>query len=330
MRIPVAMCFNEGYTMPTCVAVYSALKSKKSSTDYAFYFITRDELSSDKISWFDQLKIDFPGTEVTNIVVGDILDNARVMMHFSVETYYRLLIAELLPDIDKCIYLDCDVLVLSDLTDMYQFNLGDNILAATRIWGGTNNQKLLKQRKADQTVCAGTMVIDLNKVREENITEKFISLVTDEKLEFADQDILNMVCYDRIAFLPLKYGIFGGHREAFEMLQQSVYTIEEVQEAKKDPAIIHYISKWKPWNVLDDDALSYFMWYKFAEASPAKYDHTQHYLDGGGRADLIAPQYVEVIGRYKKSARSHAYRIGKIITFVPEKIVRFIQKSFTK
>lgn len=52
--------------------------------------------------------------------------------HLSKAAYFRLLIPELIREYDKCIYLDCDIIVHGDLKELYEIELGNNYLAGVK------------------------------------------------------------------------------------------------------------------------------------------------------------------------------------------------------
>ena len=61
--------------------------------------------------------------------VEKIRSRLKNVYHFSVVTYYRLFIASLFPEYDKVLYLDCDLVVLGDVAELYHVALGDNIIS---------------------------------------------------------------------------------------------------------------------------------------------------------------------------------------------------------
>lgn len=66
--------------------------------------------------------------------VSDYFDeqNLFVDQHLSIETYYRLIIPEIMPDYHKILYLDCDMVVDCDVADLYEENLNGMIVGASK------------------------------------------------------------------------------------------------------------------------------------------------------------------------------------------------------
>ena len=98
--------------------------------------------------------------------VEQIKSRFKNVYHFSVVTYYRLFIASLFPQYDKVIYLDCDLVVLGDISKMYAIDMGENIIAAG--------------------------------------PEQFVRLITEYDFDLLDPDqaYLNYLCYGTIYPLP--------------------------------------------------------------------------------------------------------------------------------
>ena len=61
------------------------------------------------------------------------------LYHFSMATWYRLFIQSLFPQYDKVLYLDCDIIVLGDISKLYNIQLGNNLLGAARCQIVTKN-----------------------------------------------------------------------------------------------------------------------------------------------------------------------------------------------
>jgi len=123
--------------------------------------------------------------------------------------YYRLLIPYLLPDkLSKVIYLDSDLLILKDMSTLWNQDFEDNIVYAvqdSRIkyvsssWGGINNYKELGLNAKNKFFNTGVLLIDLKKWKEENISEKVIRCNEENKpyVKYWDQYGLNVILSDK-------------------------------------------------------------------------------------------------------------------------------------
>jgi lipopolysaccharide biosynthesis glycosyltransferase len=155
--------------------------------------------------------------------------------HITQAAYYRILIPELINiDIDKILYLDCDIVVLGDLIELFEINI-DNYFAGVieeKVVGIKENLGL-----KDETPYfnSGVILINLKKWREFNISNKTISFIRENpgKIKFWDQDALNVILAGKCLVLPKK----------FNLLTSEIENISNI----KNPVIVHFSSNVKPW-----------------------------------------------------------------------------------
>ncbi|MDR2600753.1 MAG: glycosyltransferase family 8 protein [Oscillospiraceae bacterium] len=315
-KIPIVMSFNENYAKPACVTSYSVLRSKEESTQYAFYFLVRSRMPIEVIEKFNKLIEQYPGTEIEFVIVGDKFNKIKIRDCYSIEAYFRLLIPELLPMLDKCLYLDCDLIICNDLTELWNYNIGNNIIAGVKeIEFDKKRCKELEIPKPDQYVNSGVMIINLKVIRDEKLAPKLLELVTKE-YKYVDQDILNRVCYNRIVLLPLKYNISYLQAIAKGKLEK-LFLFDEVEDALRNPKVIHFVTHLKPWKTSDDRVLLLNLWYRTALKSPYHYDHSKNMLIGRKNEELIK------IWDYRNTVE---YKIGQIITFIPGILKKLIKQ----
>ena len=168
--------------------------------------------------------------------------------HITHATYYRILIPKLLQDLDKILYLDCDIIVLKDIFELYNINI-DNYLFAAVNEGVLDRQKELRMPENEPYFNAGVMLMNLKRWREENISEKIIQFIKDnpKKLKNWDQDALNATMYGKWLNLNIKFNYTKLLREKNKLQQK---------EIKDNVSVIHYTNL-KPWNYLCMDPLKY-------------------------------------------------------------------------
>ena len=157
---------------------------------------------------------------------------------------------------------------------MYNLNMRNNI-----ILGFVDNS----YKKAEffgaityKYIVSGVLLINLKKMRRENITQKFVEFIDkyEDKLIQEDQTIINIVLKGRIDFLPAKFGIWN-FRSKISVLQHNyygnktlgikAYDEKEILDAWKNPFIIHFVRA-KPWNkTLKKTYIKYKKkWWKYA------------------------------------------------------------------
>ena len=162
------------------------------------------------------------------------------------------MLSELLPDVDRVIYLDCDVVVNTSLYELFYSDLGECPI------GGVLdlNKRMLKRNPG--YVNAGMLVMDLKTIREQKIEPKFLEWTKEhfETIKVGDQEIINEVLKNNIKILKDNWNV-----QSSNFVNRSSYTHE--------PYIIHFVSKRKPWHF---GSFSYHKWYyfKYLELTPWK------------------------------------------------------------
>ena len=125
----------------------------------------------------------------------------------------KLLLPELLPnDIERLIILDTgDLLVLRDLSSMYNFNM-KNYLYLGLPGGKVGKYALASKKNFTTYINTGSMLVNVKKIKEEKIYEKYKKYKSIYKSAVGDQDLLNDVALGKISFLPLKFGICSPYK----------------------------------------------------------------------------------------------------------------------
>jgi UDP-glucose:(galactosyl)LPS alpha-1,2-glucosyltransferase len=173
--------------------------------------------------------------------------------------YYRLLAPELLKDYDKAIYVDVDVLFKGDLTEVYNTDLTDYEIAAVPVEVNSPNticHKYFPENKNKWIYISSFIVFNLEKMRKENIVQKFFDTIKtiDKRLCFFDLDVLN-IALDNIKPLPFTYGTFQSvmcnedvTKAAEYGFLKGIYSVEDLENARKDVVFVHYAGDMgKPW-----------------------------------------------------------------------------------
>jgi lipopolysaccharide biosynthesis glycosyltransferase len=182
------------------------------------------------------------------------------LRHISVATYYRLLIDTLLPeDVEKVLYLDCDIIVRKSLEDLWNLDIDEYALAAVSQPQSDEDCKRLGYDLSYGYFNAGALLINLKFWRENNVAKSIIQLLSDNdsRIKYHDQDALNLVLHKkRFALSPqwnMLYQYFTHNLYEKVFSEQEERNIEQYSTLLKkeinDPTIIHYSSKPKPWEL---------------------------------------------------------------------------------
>lgn len=151
--------------------------------------------------------------------------------------YQRLRLPSLLPDLDRVLFLDADMIVLEDLAEVFETPLNGAWLAAVPDARSLHNRQRLNLKT--EYVNFGLQVIDLKALREyqaENLLLQTLEQRCND-LKYMDQDVLNIALAGHIAILPLRWN---------SQFIDDRYSSRQTEHFKH-PAVIHYVTNEKPW-----------------------------------------------------------------------------------
>lgn len=195
------------------------------------------------------------------------------------EMYLKIFVPFLLPYYQKGVILDCDVLFNTDPIFLYNTNLNNNIIAGVKdvgFVGYFNNfthfkkdpfrNKNLNLKHRLNFVNSGVFVCDFVKYRS-TVSFNDLTKMCTVKRECQDQEIINIICKDRILFLPYNWNLFNYVNYRYELSINNLPRKEYLAyiKARKKPYLIHYNSIPKPWQVPALDMAEY--WWKAAKGS---------------------------------------------------------------
>ena len=270
----VVMATDNNYVYPTVVAITSILENKKASTKLNFNILISGDLSYESKNEILSLETHYKNCKNRLIDMGDSFKNARTRMHITTAAFYRLRLPSILKNVDKCLYLDGDLVVNTDLTEIYNTDVTNCYIAGVKDFGaqswGPAYAKLLEIKDMSQYVNTGVLVMNLKRIREDNLEEKFNKFIPNltlrPGLHCHDQDVLNSVCYGKISHLPFKYNVMTHFNVVSEKAwmgkAKDCYTQDEWIEAVRKPQIIHY-SGAKPWKQINVRLKEY--WWDYAK-----------------------------------------------------------------
>lgn len=248
--INVVIALDENYA-PHTAALIASIFTNSEAKNINIHLLA-DNLSDNAKNKFTGLANKFSGN--IRIVEGDI-ENFFVSAHLSKAAYLRLKIPELLPkSVHKAIYLDADLLVKSDISELFDIDMENKPIAAVLDLGIMTSRRSMREKQRsigiqenDLYFNSGVMIMDLDKWRENNYTDKLLELVKSNNFRHHDQDALNLLFYNNWKVLPLKFNVIP---PIFELPLKVIFSkyIKDAAEAVKNAKIIHYAGGHKPWH----------------------------------------------------------------------------------
>ncbi|EMF1281380.1 glycosyltransferase, partial [Campylobacter coli] len=242
---------NNNYIQHLCVAIASILKNSSRLDNFHFYILDGgiDEKNKKNILYLRTIK-DF---EIEFIKINKSLFRECLLSeeypHITQEAYFRYIIPKIKPKLDKCIYLDCDVIVEDSLNLLWNMDFEDNyILAVEEFW---RDGRIYYKNNFSLKNCfnSGVMMINIKKWKEDDIVSelffktKIVNL--QNKLKWLDQDILNLVFQGKWKKISPRYNS-QSPIASYDQLDFLSFQ-EDLVYARYCPIVIHYTGI-KPWS----------------------------------------------------------------------------------
>ena len=182
--ISVALSTNNYYTSLAYVCMTSILYSKYIYTYISFYLIISKDFIQKNIDFLYSLYEQYDYFNITFIKIDKRYDKAFISRYITKETYFRFSLGELIPHLNKIIYLDNDVIAFKDLANLYNMNFNDKIFLG---------QPIYFDNRSSYSINPGIILLNLKKMREMHLEKKILNIVINkrEKYNFHDQSIIN-------------------------------------------------------------------------------------------------------------------------------------------
>lgn len=271
IKIPICFTFDDNYVIPAAVAFYSLLTRAKKECFFEM-FVLHHNISKENqnllqdiinktnnatltfIDTHNFLSAEFEKNSFSHGVTFNAIGGGGIKQ-FTSDTIIRCFISRFLPQYDKVIYSDVDVVFVDDISKLLEFNLKDKYIAAVKAAYGTNYElshlsEENYEKFKDSYFAGGIWVLNLKKIREDNLELKMINIINDDTIikRWNDQDIMNLACDNKVEFLPLNYISYPYlHSFMKESNFISHYSRQELFHSIIFPKIIHYAGH-KPWN----------------------------------------------------------------------------------
>ena len=253
--IPIFFAVDDGYIPFLAVSLQSLIDNSSEKNNYAIKILYTNvsEENMVKIKNYKSQNIDIEFVDVKKQLEA-IKDKLYTRNYFSNTTYYRLFIPEMYPEYKKAVYIDSDTICLKDIADLYNIEIGENLIAGTpdgviqaidvfqdyveRVVGVSDYNKYFN---------AGIIVMNLEELRKYRFEEKFIYMLERVKFEVAqDQDYMNRLCKGRVKLLDFSWN-----------------RMPVMGKQEGEINIIHYNLGAKPWYF--DNVLYQEYFWKYAE-----------------------------------------------------------------
>ena len=277
-NIPVVFSSNDTFVPIMATMIQSIIENASAENNYDIIVLTQD-ISIGYESKLQSMVKDSPNFSLRVVNVTAYIRGYKLYTEnrdtISVETYFRLVLPELLPHHEKVLYLDGDMVVNADVAELYNTDIRNYLLASSRDADGIGRcykpgdtrkdyrLNTLKMKNLDDYFCAGTLLLNLERFRAELPTQKLLEFAASYPWQWHDQDVLNVLCEGKVKLVHMAWDVL---RDAGNNRYMPAKLYQEYLESEKNPKIIHYGGMRKPWLYLDVERGEYF--WRYAGRTP--------------------------------------------------------------
>lgn len=266
-----SICFatDEHYVSYLRVTLFSLLCNRNQEREYDIV-VLHTGLTEEHIRSFFALTEPCEGVQLRFFDVSETTSDIQYETgsYLSMATIYRLLLlSDMFAEYGKVLYLDCDLIVNEDVGLLFETDMTGHPVAAVEELGfrqlsyskkalflngsepynADNYRKdALKMHHPEQYFNAGVVLFDLTHCRPDHTFQKAYQILTEKKYSYNDQDVLNMLFDGKVTMLPAKWN-YQNCVEAFCDRYPDIYGPMYQDVRGEKPAIIHYVSSYKPW-----------------------------------------------------------------------------------
>jgi len=320
-NVTVAFATDHKYRYFTGVTLYSLIQHASSDTKYEIVLLGND-LTDEDLGIFTRLisgKENFTLTPLDmRSKIMEIGANEFYLGNYSIANYYRLFLPELLPQCDKIIYLDSDLIIQTDIKNFFFQDIGDFPLAAAKDrsaaviplkWREISLycycRRVLGIKTSDRYLNSGVLVMDLAALRKSDFSQRIrAEIASGIPFEYVDQDILNRLFGGRIYYLDKTWN----------------YMVEKNERNLRKYKIVH-ISGIHPWLSVHKPNAAF--WWKVAEQSSFADEIRKQVYSSSDRI-----RYLESVeSRYVAMVNSTCWRWSfpfRLIMDIPRFIIQYI------
>ena len=246
--IYISLCPNNDFTNLAYVAISSILSSKDIFTSICFFLITPANFENKNKNFIYTLYTEYDYFNITFIEIDNRYDKAYTDHRITKEAYYRFSLGELLPTLNKIIYLDTDVIVYKDLNKFYNLNFNGKMILGQPSYGNKNAEKHGFHR-----INTGILLLNLYEMRKKKFEKQVLDIIkTRKKFSFHDQTLLNDYFKEYLGIFPPEYHTrpWSNFKE-MEIFNKKIgkpFDKDYFYFAHKYPTIRHFLGKYKPRN----------------------------------------------------------------------------------
>lgn len=262
-NIPICFSANDNYVPLLGVEIASIIKHSSPENNYDIVILMTSISSENKVKLLSLIS-NHPNFSIRFINVGPYvygynfyLESDITNTKYSDEIYYRVIAPALMPSYDKIIFLDADLVVLDDIANLLKLSDNDSMINAVRDYEGiancyNNNYERTKYRISEIGISdfekyfiSGVLVMNPRLFNEKFSAKELLDFAISKNWKQLDQDLLNFLCKDSVNILGAEWDFVEDIYGIYHSMPKHLF--DEYLASEKNPKIIHYSAKRKPW-----------------------------------------------------------------------------------
>lgn len=257
----IAYICDDKYVLPTIVSIQSLIDSLNKNDVKYIVHVCAVSLKQYNIDLLNSLDNDVVHVDVKIIDVrlyANKLNRINRKTHVSNSALIKFELANIFYELDSILYLDSDVIIKKDLDYIFNLSIDEYYLAAVKEYWKIYNNFYDGIDKENLYFNSGVMYLNLNKLRNDNISNKLWDAKLkcfnelDGKTVLMDQDAFNKVCNKKCYYLPIMYNcdpkLTLGWADWKLLNKEYGVDYKNGNDLFNDVVILHYLGKKdKPW-----------------------------------------------------------------------------------
>lgn len=209
--ISVAFCLNDAYINHLRTVIYSLVKHNKEKR-FDIYIVHRS-LNQESLGILDEINQVFDTvTMIPSQIDPDLLALIDTQdSRWPLETYFEFFVPTIVkPGVSKVLYLDVDVLVVGDISELWATDLTGKYLAGAReplVYHYPERFTTIGITPEDDYINAGVLLLNCDLWKKEDITSQICQFAVEkaEQFKYLDQDVLNAFFCGKMALFDPKF-----------------------------------------------------------------------------------------------------------------------------
>lgn len=268
-NIPVVLTSSDYYVPYAAATLLSLIKKSSPKYNYDITFLYSNISDSNK-KLLQRMIEKLPNFSLQLYHITPLLSEYafKANNHVSVETFYRLFVQTIFKNYKKILYLDSDLIIKRDIADLYNIDIGNNLIGAApdADWMSQYNgaipsvrsycNKILKLDNPFTYFQAGVMIFNIEEMNKTFTETELADFGSSREFMYVDQDVLNSKCQGRVYLFDIAWNVMtscGGQRTKNIDLFAPRHIAQQYSKAREKPYIIHYAGYLKPWNNPSED-----------------------------------------------------------------------------